>query len=285
MTERVTHVSAAGVSLAVHAWGRGPSVLALHGFTGTGGGFAPLAARWSQRYRVVAPDLVGHGASEAPSVAAPYAMEACVEQLSALIDAKALGRVHLFGYSMGGRTALALAARAPEKVASLALLGASPGLAGEDERAARRASDEALAARIEADGVAAFVESWESLPLFASQTTRLDGDTRAALRRDRLSQRASGLAGSLRGMGTGAQPALHAALGTLSVPCWIAAGAEDTKFVAIADQMAGQIPDAQRVDVPAAGHAAHWENANFLAASLSEFWSRVEARSEASHDG
>src|SRR5438034_466060 len=81
------------------------------------------------------------------------------------------------------------------------------GFTGDSERSARRASDEALAATTERDGVQAFVAHWEQLPLFASQNT-LPAAARSALRRQRLHNSAQGLAHSLRGMGTGAQASL-----------------------------------------------------------------------------
>ena len=70
---------------------------------------------------------------------------------------------------MGGRLALALALRIPQRVRRLVLVSASPGLADAGERAARRAADEALADRIEAIGVEAFAREWAAQPLFAGQ--------------------------------------------------------------------------------------------------------------------
>ena len=95
----------------------------------------------------------------------------------------------------------------PQLVRSLVLESASPGLATAAERQLRRAADEALAERIERDGIPAFVSAWEQLPLFAGLAW-LPAEERAALRAQRLANNATGLANSLRGMGTGAQPSL-----------------------------------------------------------------------------
>ena len=268
-------VGVGGLGIAVHRAGRGPTALLLHGFTGSGAGFRRIAERLAERFHLVAPDLVGHGGTESPRDPEAYTMEACVAQLAALIDTLDIGRVHLFGYSMGGRVALCLAARHPEKLRSLALLGASAGLVDADERAARRASDEALADRIERDGMEAFVEAWEGIPLFATQAKRLDDAEWAAQRRGRLANSAHGLAGSLRGMGTGAQPPLHAALRDLRMPVWVAAGADDPKFRAIAEQLSAAMPNADCATVPDAGHAAHLENPVFVAEALAAFWGRI----------
>ena len=106
------------------------------------------------------------------------------------------------------------------------LEGASPGIADAAEREARRASDAALAGRIERDGVEAFVDEWERVPLFASQLA-LPAEARAAVRATRLAQRAHGLANSLRGMGAGAQAPLHDRLPSIAAPTLLLAGSLD----------------------------------------------------------
>src|SRR5205085_1446641 len=121
----------------------------------------------------------------------------------------------LLGYSMGGRMALYTALGASFR--GLILESASPGLATEEERAERRASDEALAARIERDGIESFVDEWERQPLFASQSA-LPDETHQALRLERVRNTPLGLANSLRGAGSGTQPSLHDALSSLATP-------------------------------------------------------------------
>lgn len=237
---------------------RNETVVLLHGFTGSGVNWdAPAAFLRKEGYAVLAPDLPGHGAN-LPAIPDGYTMETAAAQLTALIEREQCGPVHLLGYSMGGRLALYFALHYPEKVRSLILESASPGLATAEERAARAASDDALAARIEREGIPAFVEFWESLPLWKSQE-RLPPAAHFWLHENRLRNDPSGLAHSLRGMGTGVQPSLWDRLGALSMPLLLLAGAEDEKFVAIARQMAHSIPQARLVIVPDAGHTVHLE--------------------------
>ena len=106
---------------------------------------------------------------------------------------------------MGGRLALYIAVRQSSVVRSLTLVSATAGLANTAKRQARRAADEALAARIERDGVASFVAEWERNPLFAG-LAGLPEEAWATLHEQRLSNSPLGLANSLRGMGAGAQP-------------------------------------------------------------------------------
>jgi 2-succinyl-6-hydroxy-2,4-cyclohexadiene-1-carboxylate synthase len=238
--------------------GQGPVLLLLHGFTGSAQNWAGLQRALAVEARTIALDLPGHGESSAPADASRYGMAAVAADLYALLDHLEIARAHLLGYSMGGRLALYLAVRHPGRWRSLILESASPGLATTAEREARVQQDEALAAFIEAEGIAAFVARWEALPLFASQK-QLPPDVQQAHRTGRLANRAQGLAGSLRGMGTGVQPSLWAELGGLALPALLIAGAEDRKFVGIGRRMVSQLPRAKLVLVSDAGHTVHLE--------------------------
>ena len=204
-------------------------------------------------------------------------MESCVAQVAGALDALGIPQAHVLGYSMGGRVGLALCAWRPERVRSALLIGASAGLEEAGARAARRRQDEALAERIEREGLERFVEWWMELPLFASQR-RLGEAALARAREQRLSNRAHGLAQSLRGMGTGAQPALHARLPSLHVPILLVAGSLDAKFAAIASDLASRLPNAQAQLVPDAGHACHLEQPEAFLRIARRFFDAAEAR-------
>lgn len=248
-----------GVRLHVVRGGDGPALLLLHGFTGNADTWEPLLPTLRARFHTVAPDLIGHGRSAVPPRPDRYAMDQCVADLVALLDAFGIDRAAVLGYSMGGRVALHLALAAPERVSALVLEGASPGIADPDERAARVASDAALADRIEHQGLGPFVDAWERLPLFASQR-RLPQAARARLRAQRLSHDPRGLANSLRGMGAGVMPPVHDRLSEIRVPVLLIVGELDGKYVALAHDMAAAIPRATVAIIPDAGHAAHLEH-------------------------
>jgi 2-succinyl-6-hydroxy-2,4-cyclohexadiene-1-carboxylate synthase len=256
--------------------GRGAALLLLHGFTGSSESMAELGAGLRLRHRVLRLDLVGHGESPAPRELEAYSMERCVAQIVAALDARGIERAHVIGYSMGGRAALALAAWQPERVNSTLLVGASAGLADPAARAARIADDEALAERIESGGLARFVDAWMALPLFASQK-RLGSQALAHTRAQRLHNRPHGLANSLRGMGSGAQPPLHMQLAQVRAPVMLVHGEEDAKFAGIAQQLAAALPDARAVAVANAGHACHLEAPAAFLALAHEFIARCDA--------
>ncbi len=258
------------VHLNVEVSGGGPPLVLLHGFTGSAANWQPHLAVFEKRFQTIAIDLLGHGGSDSPADPARYRMERCVEDLISVFNHLGLERASLLGYSLGGRVALHMAAAHPDRVRALVLESASPGLADPTERATRVASDEALADFIEREGLGAFVDRWEQLPLFASQA-RLPASIRAELRAQRLQNNPRGLANSLRGLGTGAQTPLWDRLPGLRMPTLLIAGELDQKFTAIARSMASALPNARLALVPEAGHTVHLEQPEIFDRLVLEF--------------
>jgi lipase len=109
------------VRLHVHEWGAAHAepLLCLHGVTSWGGRFRRLAEERFGAFRVVAPDLRGHGLSDREP---PWDLGTHVGDLVDTLDALHLERVDVIGHSFGGRLGLELAAGHPERVGRLALL-------------------------------------------------------------------------------------------------------------------------------------------------------------------
>ncbi|MBC49930.1 MAG: 2-succinyl-6-hydroxy-2,4-cyclohexadiene-1-carboxylate synthase [Ilumatobacter sp.] len=225
------------------------SLTLAHGFTQTGRSWAKLVEMLTRLgmdpAAISTPDLPGHGDS-------------------ALVQADLWGSADrlvtagsttntLVGYSMGGRVALHAAIRYPDSVKRLVLIGATPGLADDAERRARRIADNALADHIEKVGVDAFIDEWLTNPLFAGLTKQ------TAQRADRLRNTAAGLSSSLRLAGTGAQEPLWGSLADAKCPVLLIVGATDHKFRTIAENMADLLPDATVAVIDGAGHSVHLE--------------------------
>jgi 2-succinyl-6-hydroxy-2,4-cyclohexadiene-1-carboxylate synthase len=241
--------------------GAGERVVLVHGFTQTLAAMEPLAARLRDRHQVVRVDLPGHGGSPVPRDG--------FAEAAALLGSTG-GPAAYVGYSLGGRLCLRVALDRPELVRALALIGASPGLDDPAERAARRASDDQLAAELERVGLERFLDRWLAQPLFATLPPE-----RAGLA-DRLTNTTRGLAASLRLHGTGAQEPLWDRLASLRPPTLLIAGARDVKFSALAERMAFRIGQAARVAlVGGAGHAAHLERPDEVAALLRQFLAKT----------
>jgi pimeloyl-ACP methyl ester carboxylesterase len=101
--------------------GHGEPVVLLHGFGASADSWNRFAKPLAMRYRVIAPDLPGWGASTRVETAS-YGYPAQVERLHQFLSLLKLGRVHLIGHSMGGFIASAYAARYPDKVITLGLI-------------------------------------------------------------------------------------------------------------------------------------------------------------------
>jgi 2-succinyl-6-hydroxy-2,4-cyclohexadiene-1-carboxylate synthase len=243
--------------LAAEQVGKGPPVVLVHGFTQTRQSWLPVANLLSGLNRFTLVDAPGHGSSGG--------VQADLWEGAALLGATG-GRAAYAGYSMGGRLCLHLALAQPELIERLVLVSASPGIEDPGQRAARRASDEALAQRIEAEGVAAFVDWWLAQPLFATLPAS------AAGREERLANTAEGLAGSLRLAGAGSQEPLWDRLSELAMPALVVAGDRDATYVDIGRRMAARIGDnAELVLISGAGHACHLERLDAFCVVLADF--------------
>ncbi|MBC1568746.1 2-succinyl-6-hydroxy-2,4-cyclohexadiene-1-carboxylate synthase [Listeria sp. FSL L7-1425] len=244
-----------------------PVLLMLHGFTGTSETFQDSIAILKEWYNIIAPDLLGHGKTASPAEMMRYSIEAVCADLAEILNQQHIKQCFVLGYSMGGRVATAFAATYPEMVRGLILVSSSPGLAEVDARASRVQADNRLADRIEADGITSFVDYWENLALFASQSD-LPEERKKRMRSERLAQNPHGLAMSLRGMGTGKQPSYWGQLADFTFPVLLITGALDEKFEKIAQNMHQLLPNSTHVTVQEAGHAVYLEQPNIFSSQL-----------------
>jgi 2-succinyl-6-hydroxy-2,4-cyclohexadiene-1-carboxylate synthase len=263
-----------GISLNIETSGRGdgPALLLLHGFTRDSRAWQPVLPCFDA-YRTVRVDLIGHGKSDSPADPARYTMAHAVDDLTALLHHLDIERTALVGYSLGGRVALHFALEAPQLLWALVLESASPGIDDPMERDARFASDVQLAASIEREGIAAFVDRWQAQPLFASQSS-LPAAVLEEQRRQRLENSPLGLANSLRGMGAGAQHCLLPRLGEIDVPTFFLAGALDRRYAALAPVMAAHVARAEHYVIDGAGHTTHLEQPDAYGALVTDFLAR-----------
>ncbi|MFJ7936346.1 2-succinyl-6-hydroxy-2,4-cyclohexadiene-1-carboxylate synthase [Sporosarcina sp. NPDC096371] len=269
MSERIVHVRGIDIHVDINGEEDLPTVVMLHGFTGTTASWREIVDLFKGTFRTVTIDLTGHGKTTAPEEISRYSMEQQVEDLEALFATLSLDRFTLVGYSMGGRIALAYVANYPDRVSSLVLESSSPGLKTLEERTDRKAADGRLADKIQSEGLPAFINFWENIPLFATQQI-LSEEKKLAVRKERLSQREAGLASSLRGIGTGSQPSYWQELHTLNLAVLLITGELDTKFGNIAREMMKYFSNVRHETIANVGHAIHVENPALFATIVEE---------------
>ena len=253
-------------------------LILLHGFAQSSASWDAVARKLAATGRpIYALDLVGHGESERPADACAYALDAQGEALlsfARMVADREGARPAVLGYSMGGRVTLAALRRDPRAFAAVVLEAAGFGPATQAERDAATERDAACAARLRADGLEAFMDFWEQLPLFASQRD-LPPDVRERLRAGRMANDAEALARTFEQAGQHVMPSRAEALETLDVlragdtPLLYLAGERDEKYRALAAQ-AAEAGATVRI-IPGAGHNAHLESPATFAKEVASF--------------
>ena len=107
-------------------WGAPDTILLLHGLGESGAVWFGWVPHLAQRLRVVRPDMRGFGESTPMPAGFAWSVERLVADYVALIDALGCDRVHVVGAKLAGTVARALAARHPQRVSTLTVVGSPP---------------------------------------------------------------------------------------------------------------------------------------------------------------
>ena len=242
-----------------------PVLVFLHGFLGSGEDFEAVISRLGARYSILTIDLPGHGKTKVSEV---YTMPKIADAIAALLDTLKIPQASLFGYSMGGRLALYLALRFPERFPKAIVESGSPGLKTEQERSQRLKRDFELADQLETN-FSQFLSKWYEQPLFQSikQHPRFNQMIEQRSQNDPVQ-----LARSLREMSTGAQPSLWEELSAHQNPLLLIVGECDRKFIEINREIASICPTAELAIIPDAGHNVHFENPEAISTQIIGFF-------------
>lgn len=227
-------------------------LLLLHGFAGHPEAWGEVVGRLVAPGLVAAPYLPGHGREPVPPAWTGF--EEAVRGLADAVGALGQGGAwRLAGYSLGARLALGLLLAAPDLWSDAVLVGVNPGLEEAGEREARRREDAARARLLREQGLEAFVDVWERLPLFASQHA-LPRRVLAAQRRWRLAHDPARLAWALEALGPGAMPDYWPRLASIGHRVQLVAGELDRRFRDIAARAVALLPRGSLAVVPGVGH-------------------------------
>jgi 3-oxoadipate enol-lactonase len=231
-----------GKQLALERHGGGTALIMVHGLGGTSNIWYPQIQVLSKRFDIAAVDLEGSGRSP---VAGAISIDSLAADLVALIEALQFQKVHLVGHSMGTLVCQSIAARHPEKVHSLALLGAFP----EPPEAARQGLRD-RAAKARREGMTAIADS--IVQAATSADTRINQPAAAAFVRELLMrQDPEGYARSCEALA-----AAHAVeLSAIACPTLLVTGDEDRVAPpATMQAMASRIRGARTRIIGGCGH-------------------------------
>jgi pimeloyl-ACP methyl ester carboxylesterase len=240
-----------GVAIWYEVVGQGPAILLSHGYAATCRMWDAQVAALTPQYRVITWDMRGHGQSDSPDEPAQYSPALTVADMAALLRHCGVERAVIAGLSLGGVMSLAFHIAHPEMVRALVLCDTGPGFRNPEARAAWNQRALARAQDLETRGLDAVGGSAE---------------VRAGHHRS-----AKGLAHAARGMLTQEGEDLINSLDGIAVPTLVLVGADDRHFLAAADYMTRKIAGAQRVTIPAAGHAANLDQPAAFNRALSDF--------------
>ena len=245
------HITSADAEIFYEVIGSGPPVVLLHPFPANHDLWKPAAQALVSRYRVILPDLRGHGDSGIGD--GPAVMEKHVEDLRRVLDNEQVGRSPFVGVSIGGYVLFEFWRRHSSRVQALVLCNTK---AQEDTPEARAARLQAAAEVIER-GTEPFFESM--LPkLMGKSTHRMRPDLVEGALRMMRKMSPQGVASVQQGMAE--RPDSVDTLKTINVPTLILTGDEDILTgVGEAELMRLHIRGSQMMVIRRAGHYSPWE--------------------------
>ena len=258
----------------VHFLDRGvgdPALVLLHAFPLRAAMWSPQIDALAATTRVVAPDLLGFGATDAPDEPAAYSVDVWADQVAGLLDHLGLDEVVLGGLSMGGYAALAFVRRHRPRLAGLVLADTRPG-ADAPEVAERRRHQ---IAQLRQRGTTELVETMLG-GLLAEDTRRHRPDV-VSTARALMDSSADGFIGALEAMIR--RPDSTPDLALVDVPALVVVGEADTLSpLDVAASMHAAIPGAALAVLPGAGHLSNLEAPAAFTAALGDLMRRCQER-------
>ena len=259
-------VRSSDVDISYEVIGRGPDLVLLHPFPAHHGVWMPVAEQLALRYRVIVPDLRGHGNSGVGEGVATM-QKHCDDLLRVLADA-GVERAIFAGESIGGYILFEFWRRHRERVKSLALCNTKATADSDEARRARLQSAE----EVMKHGVEPFIESM--LPKLLGETTRTNRpDIVAAAKAMMMKITPAGIATVQRGMAE--RPDSVPTLPTIDVPVLLLAADEDSIPLVEAELMRSHVAGATLTVLPRAGHYAVFEQPREVVRVLRQFLDHI----------
>jgi 3-oxoadipate enol-lactonase len=242
--------------------GLGMPVVLLHGFPLSSDIWRAQREKLSPQFRIITPDLRGHGRSPTPP--GIYEMDVMAADVLAMLDSLSIQQAVIMGHSMGGYVTLACWRLAPERFLGLGLIASQAGADTDEARQGRYKTAEKVAA----EGSKVVAETM--LPKLFAPGLPLDAPIAAQARQLIAMTSAEGIIAALQGMAV--RPDSSPLLPALGVPALIVAGAQDQIVVpAKAQAMAAVIPRVTLTMIDQAGHMPMLEQPAATTKALRDF--------------
>ncbi len=249
------------------------TIVFLHGFTGSSGDFIEIPDAITSKYRCLIPDLPGHGQTQIIEDESSFTATGQIALLERWLGSLGLSKVHLFGYSMGGRLALQFAVQNSHQLHSLILVSTTGGIKEETAQLERAKADSQLAQKILNSEPVDFLTDWLAQPLFQGIADKgQDFIAQEVVRR--LPLNPSGLACSLKYFSSGVMPSVWHQLINIKAATLVIAGSRDQKYRVLASELVRLHPLATLKILPT-GHAPLIESPDLLWKQVAEFLNSV----------
>lgn len=253
------HLHRDGVKIYYEVHGQGTPLILTHGYSSTSAMWQGQIDLLSKQYKLIIWDMRGHGQSDYPDDPSAYSEPHTVADMAAILDhvdgqgCKAI----VGGLSLGGYMSMAFYNAHPERVIALLIIDTGPGFKKDSARHAwndyaRKTGDD-----FDKNGLGPL----QSMSPERSQVSH---------------RNAKGIAHAARGMLTQRDATVINSLGNIRVPSLVLVGAEDKGFLAATDYMASKIPQATKVVIPKAGHAANIDNPEAFNQKLMAFFGSLK---------
>jgi pimeloyl-ACP methyl ester carboxylesterase len=240
-----------GIHREVH--GQGSAILLTHGFGATSRMWDEQIEEFTDRHRLILWDLPGHGESAAP--AKSVSQTSLIEDMASILDGAQAGRAVLIGLGIGGTLSLRFWRAYPERVRGLVLIGTMPGLRSGAARDIWNGQVGEMAAAMDRDGLDTLEGGAEVDP--------------------RLHACPSDLAIAARALLTQSDDGALPWLAEIDAPVLILVGSEDKPNLTAAEFMARAIPNASKIVVRRANHAANMHKPDAVNAAIRDFLGRL----------
>lgn len=252
------NVRCEGSNICYSDQGKGEVIVLLHGFCGSAEYWEKVIPELIKDYRVIAPDLRGHGASDAPLGA--YTIEQMADDVLSLLNTLEIQECYLLGHSLGGYITLSFAQRHASRLKGFGLIH-STGYPDSEEAKENRLRSVSL---IQNEGIFAFVD--QLVPgLFAPGAATQLVERAKEIGYKTPPQGAAGAALAMR-----ERPDRRDVISATALPVLLVAGAEDSK-VAPAQTFTSDNRNLTKVTLDGVGHMSMFEAPERLAQSIKDF--------------